>query len=136
MPISNRSMRPEVRAKIASYTLDFDAISATSGSALTIYEPMNDIKIQRIDLVYVVATNGGSVINLRVGTPSSPTLYANIAPAGSTAINTVTSVVPSSTLLVPKGTALYISPASLTAGTNTGVCAVIVHYELIDKTAV
>lgn len=129
--IRNRNMAREAKSRfLRGY---FDISSTTPLFQLELHME-NDAQIRRIDLVYAVATDAGTrPESIQVGTPSSPTLYANVTPAASTAINTVTSITPSSTALLPKGTALLMTRSANVGGTNTGEVCLVVHYDLIDR---
>ena len=119
-------------AKKKCLTAYFD-ISATTPIFEVVFARTSSIRVRCIDLVYTVATNGGTrPENITVGVPGALTRYADINPAASQSQGTVTQVAVASALLVPKNTALIITRSAAAGGTNTGEVAVCVEYEFVD----
>lgn len=129
MPVHENTLTRAQRSRFLSLVNNLDDVPQEKSVVL---HPTCAIEIVSIRLVYTVATNGGTIVGtIQVGIPSDPDLYADITPAASQAINTLTSVTPLSSAIVPAGTALQIINTDLTGtGTNTGEVAVVVEYRL------
>lgn len=129
--IQHRGMTRSARSKVVQYYFD---LSSTTRQTLIVCEPENDVKIQRIDLVYTVATSSHTQTEgIDVGIVGTATKYAAVVPAVDTAAGTVTQTTPSSTDLLTKGTVLTLGRSAHSGSSNTGEVVVMVHYELIDN---
>jgi hypothetical protein len=132
--IGNRNMQRGSKKRFLTYYKDIDVPGAIASSVVLV-DPENDIKIQKVSLVYHVATDATalSTDTIRVGTIATPTLYCAALPVISTAAGTVTNISLSSTAPVPAGTALCITASAFTANANVGAVSLVVAYELVDR---
>jgi hypothetical protein len=130
MPVTHRVMSNAAKRVALVGYLD---ISSTTPLLEAAWDGDVAIKIERIDLVYAIATDGGTrPESIQVGIPGTLTKYADVTPAASTAVNTVTSVTPSSTDLVAAGIPLVMTRSADTGGSNTGEVALFVYYSKVD----
>jgi hypothetical protein len=129
--IQNRNMTTQSRTRVVQHYVD---ISETAHRATVLYEPSNDIKILRIDMVYAVATDASAAITegVTVGTIATPTLYGTATPLVSQAAGVKAAVTLGSTALLPAGTALVLTRTAYSGHANGGEVVVVVHYELVD----
>jgi len=129
--IRNRNLERGARKRVLTHVID---ISAANVQARGMVDAENDIRILRIDFVYSVATDSGTVPeNIQIGTAATAGKYFAGAPSQSQALGTVQAKTVASTDLLPAGTALIINKSAATGGSNTGEVTVCVYYERVDK---
>jgi len=129
--IQNKSMARAAKKRWASFYFD---LSATTQVKTVIFDPENPILLHRADLVYTVVTSADAQTEgIQIGTTAAAASYmAAYAPLADTAAGTVTAM----TLLiefVPANTPIIISRDALVGGANTGEVALVVWYEILDR---
>lgn len=129
--IQNRSMARAAKKRLVSQHID---LSAANYQNVGFVDPENAWKILRIDMIYDIATDANAQgEKANVGIAGALTKYADITIAISQSQGTVTSVVPASTDLLPKGTGLIIRKSAATGTSNTGEVTINVWYQIVDR---
>jgi len=129
--IQNKSMARAAKKKWATFYFD---LSGTTQVKTVIFDPENPILLHRADLVYTVVTDSNAQTEgIQMGTTADAASYmAAYAPLVDTAAGTVVAM----TLLiefVPANTPIIISRDALSGSSNTGEAALVVWYEILDR---
>lgn len=131
--IQNKNMTRAAKKRScqARITLGTAALQPT-----TFVDPENNIRILTIRAVHTVANDSATIQPIEVGTTADYDHYATFSITASKSagdVETVTVLNPTDVLAA--GTPLFIRRANTTAGANTAVVDVIVHYEIVDRSS-
>ena len=128
--IQNRNMSRAARKRTYTHIMDPVVADFQAGGFIDVE---NDIKILRVDIVFLIASGASEDAIVEIGTVADPNLYVSYTVADSQAIGVVVNATLLVSTILAKNTPLIIQKDSASADTDaTAKLAVTVTYVIVD----